>query len=103
VSLPPVAELLRPATPGASGEVSRQVSGRESHPHKITVYRSAEEIVELERARLVLRGYRVTVDRGRLVREAIAVLLADLALDGEASVAARRLSGPAGQDPAGRP
>jgi hypothetical protein len=67
------------------------------------VYLSAEELVELERARLVLRDYGVTVDRGRLVRKTIAVLLADLALEGEASVAARRLSGPAGQDPAGRP
>jgi hypothetical protein len=64
---------------------------------------SAEEFGEVERARLARRAHRVTVDRGRLVREAIAVLLAGLALGGEASLAARRLSGAAGHDPAGRP
>ena len=103
VSLPGVAELLRPAAPGPYGEAGRPASGRESHPHKITVSLSAGELVDLERARLALRGYGVTVDRGRLVREAIAVLLADLALEGEASLVARRLGGAAGRDPAGRP
>ena len=103
VSLPGIAELLRPAAPGPAGEIGRQASGREQHPHKITVYLSAQELVDLERARLALRTYGVTVDRGRLVREAIAVLLADLALEGEASLVARRLGSAAGPDPAGRP
>ncbi len=103
VSLPGIAELLRPAAPAPAGEISPPASGRESHPHKITVYLSAQELVDLERARLALRTYGVTVDRGRLVREAIAVLLADLAREGEASLAARRLGATAGPDPAGRP
>ena len=103
VSLPGIAELLRPAAPGPAGEIGRQASGREPHPHKITVYLSAQELADLERARLALRAYGVTVDRGRLVREAIAVLLADLALEGEASLVARRLGSAAGPDPAGRP
>jgi hypothetical protein len=100
VSLPGVAELLRPAAPGPAGELGRQASGRECHPQKITVYLSAQELADLERARLALRGYGVTVDRGRLVREAIAVFLADLEAGGRFSLAARRLAQPAGRDPA---
>jgi hypothetical protein len=96
VSLPGVAELLRPATPGPSGSGpsagdGRQASGRESHPQKITVYLTAGELLDLERARLALRAYGITVDRGRLVREAIAVLLADLDAEGETSLLAGRL------------
>jgi len=96
VSLPGVAELLRPATPapavpGCSVGGGREASGREAHPQKITVYLTAAELLDLERARLALRGYGITVDRGRLVREAIAVLLADLDAAGEASLLAGRL------------
>jgi hypothetical protein len=96
VSLPGVAELLRPATPGPTvpgpsiGD-GRQASGRQAHPQKITVYLSAGELLDVERARLALRAYGITVDRGRLVREAIAVLLADLDTQGETSLLARRL------------
>ena len=52
---------------------------------------SGPELIELERARLALRSYGVSVDRGRIVREALAVLLADLEAAGEDSVVARRL------------
>jgi hypothetical protein len=55
------------------------------------VYLSAEELLDLERGRLILRGYGISADRGRLVREAIAVLLADLEARGKASLLARRL------------
>ena len=81
VSLPGVAELLRPASPGPidpPGGDQRQASGREKHTQKITVYLSAEELLDLERARLALLRYGAAADRGRIVREAIAVLLADL-------------------------
>ena len=91
VTLPGVAELLRPATPRPSAHGGRQASGRETHPQKITVYLSGAELLDLERARLVLRGYGIAVDRGRLVREAIAVLLADLDAQGETSLLAGRL------------
>ena len=50
--------------------------------------------LDLERARLALRARGISVDRGRLVREAIAALLADLDSGVEASVLARRLQGP---------
>jgi hypothetical protein len=93
VSLPGIAELLRPAAPGPEIAAHRPASGREEHTHKITVYLSADELFELEHARLALRRYGITTDRGRLVREAIAVLLADLDACGETSVLARRIAG----------
>jgi hypothetical protein len=55
------------------------------------VYLSGAELLDVERARLALLGYGIAVDRGRLVREAIAVLLADLDAEGEASLLAGRL------------
>jgi hypothetical protein len=91
VSLPGVAELLRPAAPGPCAHGGRQASGRAAHPQKITGRVSAAELPGPERARLALRGYRITVDRGRLVREAMAVLPADLDTQGEASLLAGRL------------
>ena len=91
VSLPGVAELLRPVGPGPATDSGRQASGREAHPQKITVYLSADEFLDLERARLSLHIRGIRVDRGRLVREAIAVLMADLEAGIDASVIARRL------------
>ncbi|WPR50556.1 hypothetical protein SJI45_05130 [Streptomyces sp. S399] len=73
---------------------ARRPSGRERHDEKITVYVSAEELMDLEHARLVLRGeHGLAVDRGRIVREAVAVVLADLEARGEASILVRRLRG----------
>lgn len=92
VSLPGIAELLRPVTPGPDVAAHRPASGREQHTQKITVYLSADELLDLEHARLTLRRFGITVDRGRLVREAIAVLLADLDAHGEASLLARRIT-----------
>ena len=74
------------------GAADRRPSGREKHDEKITVYCSAEELFELERARLALRGdHGLVVDRGRIVREAVAVVLADLEAKGESSILVRRL------------
>jgi hypothetical protein len=65
---------------------------RTKHDEKITVYISAEELLALESARLSLRArHGLAADRGRIVREAIAVLLADLDDRGEDSVLVRRL------------
>jgi hypothetical protein len=102
VSLPGVHELLRPATRDQTAHDGRQASGRETHSQKITVYLSADELLDLERARLTLRARGMVVDRGRLVREAIAALLADLDAGVESSLLARRLGEP-GQAPAGTP
>jgi hypothetical protein len=67
-------------------------SGRERHDEKITVYVSGDELFDLEQARLVLRGtHGLAVDRGRIVREAVALVLADLEAKGETSILVRRL------------
>jgi hypothetical protein len=100
VSLPGVAELLRPVGPGPASDSGRQASGREAHPQKITVYLSADELLDLERVRLALRAHGIGVDRGRLVREAIAVLMMDLEAGIDASVIARRLGAPGLPSPA---
>jgi hypothetical protein len=70
----------------------RGATGRERHDEKITVYCSAEELLDLETARLTLRGeHGLAVDRGRIVREAIAIVLAELDAKGASSVLVRRL------------
>ena len=78
----------------ARAVAERRPSGRERHDEKITVYVSADELMDLEHARLALRGdHGLPVDRGRVVREALAVLLADFETKGEASILVRRLRG----------
>ncbi|MFI6351496.1 hypothetical protein ACIBJF_02280 [Streptomyces sp. NPDC050743] len=87
---PPAAEAPR----NRGRAATRRPSGRERHDEKITVYVSAEELMDLEHARLVLRGeHGLAVDRGRIVREAVAVVLADLESRGDASILVRRLRG----------
>ena len=63
------------------------------HDEKMTVYVTSSELHDLEHARLVLRStHGLAVDRGRLVREALAVVLADFEARGEDSVIVRRLN-----------
>ncbi|HTJ66491.1 MAG TPA: cobyrinic acid a,c-diamide synthase, partial [Actinospica sp.] len=67
-------------------------TGRERHDEKITVYVSPEELVGLEQARITLRaGHGLAVDRGRIVREAVNLVLADLSEHGEDSSLVRVL------------
>jgi hypothetical protein len=99
VSLPGVHELLRPAARDQGASDGRPASGREAHPQKITVYLSSDELLDLERARITLRARGLSVDRGRMVREAIAVLLADLDAGVESSMVARRLRQSAADTP----
>ena len=91
VSVPGVAELLRPAASPPAASDERQATGRERHDQKITVYLSATELLEIEHARLRLRRLGVVLDRGRLVREAIAILLADLDARGNDSLVVRNI------------
>jgi hypothetical protein len=71
---------------------TRRPTGRQRHDEKITVYLSAQELLDLESARLTLRGeYGTAVDRGRIVRAALAEVLADLDSRGEDSVLVQRL------------
>ena len=109
-SLPGADELFRPtgpaevAQPGwfepgrttthhhSAADRARRGTPRQKHTSKITVYVSDEELLALEHARLALRAtHGLAVDRGRVVREAIAVVLADLDERGEESVLVRRL------------
>ena len=111
VSLPSADDLFRPTadaedTEAAAAPRSRgrkrddaqaaergKPSGRIRHDEKMTVYVTSDELLELEHARLSLRrDHALAVDRGRLVREAIAIVLADLDANGEGSALVRRLT-----------
>ncbi|SNR86707.1 hypothetical protein [Blastococcus mobilis] len=89
---PQPAPPLRPAVP-TRGRPARRTD-RAKHDEKITVYISADELLALESARLTLRGqHGLAADRGRIVREAISVLLADLGERGDDSILVQRLRG----------
>ena len=75
-------------------KTKRASSGRVRHDEKMTVYVTADELVDIEHARLALRrDHGLAVDRGRLVREALAIVLADLEHHGDDSELVRRLIG----------
>lgn len=57
----------------------------------MTFYCTREELLALERARLLLREHGVSVDRGRIVREALSYTLAEFEANGAASVIVDRL------------
>jgi hypothetical protein len=77
---------------GAGDGSPRRPSGRVRHDEKMTVYVTADELLDIEHARLVLRrDHGLAVDRGRLVREAVAMVLADLEAQGAESALVRRL------------
>ena len=85
---------VRPTPRRRVTTVDRSPSGREKHDEKITVYLSPDELFDLDQARLTLRGdLGLAVDRGRIVRESIAVIVADLEAKGDQSILARRLRG----------
>jgi hypothetical protein len=92
LAAPPVRAGVRQTARRRARPGDRRPSGRERHDEKITVYVSADELFDLEQARLVLRGeHGLALDRGRIVREALAVVIADLDARGEASTLVRRL------------
>jgi hypothetical protein len=108
VEQPAVTQTAAPVTTTATGtkkgvrsiprrrvtQADKSPSGRERHDEKITVYLSPDELFDLDQARLMLRGdLGLAVDRGRIVRESIAVIIADLEAKGEQSILARRLRG----------
>ncbi len=91
-SMPGADELFR-ATAQAKDVDTTTASGRVKHDEKMTVYVTAAELLAVEQARLLLRSeLGRTVDRGRFVRAALAVALADLEARGTSSDVARRLS-----------
>ena len=84
---------LEPVDASSGSRSTRAPSGRVRHDEKMTVYVTADELLDLEHARLVLRRSGLSVDRGRLVREAIAIALADLDANGDDSDLVHRLTG----------
>jgi hypothetical protein len=107
VSLPGADDLFRPTSVLDADEVagesvaqlekaesdSRTPSGRVRHDEKMTVYVTSDELLDLEHARLLMRrSHGLAVDRGRLVREAIAIALADFEANGDDSVIVQRLT-----------
>ena len=87
-AVPSAAEVAE----GAEETRARRPSGRVRHDEKMTVYVTADELLDLEHARLALRrDHGLAVDRGRLVREAVALVLADLEERGLDSLLVQRL------------
>ena len=97
-TMPGVDELFRATAPAPAAEegdagAAVAASGRVKHDEKMTVYVTAAELLAVEQARLKLRSeLGRSVDRGRFVRAALAVALADLDARGTDSDVARRLS-----------
>ena len=106
-SLPGADELFRGPGAPTDGEVAAvparrkepqrpeepEASGRVRHDQKITVYLTSQELLDLEQARLRLRAeFDIAVDRGRIVREAVAELLQELHDRGPDAAIVRRLS-----------
>jgi hypothetical protein len=89
----PAVTTLKPADAESQGGAQRhRSSGRVRHDEKMTVYVTADELLDIEHARLTLRRDQgLAVDRGRLVREAIAMALADLEANGDDSDLVQRL------------
>ncbi|ABL81998.1 MULTISPECIES: hypothetical protein [unclassified Nocardioides] len=109
VSLPAADDLFRPTAPPAADRGApddsaavgadersggaKKPSGRVRHDEKMTVYVTSDELLDLEHARLLLRrSHGLAVDRGRIVREAIALALADFDAQGDDSALVRRLT-----------
>lgn len=97
-TMPGADELFRATAPAPAADESDAnaavpASGRVKHDEKMTVYVTAAELLAVEQARLKLRSeLGRSVDRGRFVRAALALALADLEARGTDSDVARRLS-----------
>ena len=100
LNLPTADELFRATSTrprededGAEEQPQEALSGRIKHNEKMTVYLTSDELLAIEQARLTLRGeLGRNVDRGRLVRAALAIALDDLEMRGTDSEIAQRLS-----------
>ena len=87
----PVADPHR--APAEAPSAPRRPSGRVRHDEKMTVYVTSDELLDIEHARLALRRtHGLAVDRGRLVREAISLILADFEAHGDDSALVQRLT-----------
>jgi len=81
-----------PAKQVSADATAKAASGRVKHDEKITVYVTADELLDLEHTRLTLRrDHGLAVDRGRIVREALHLALAGVEAEGSDSALVRRL------------
>jgi hypothetical protein len=86
---PPAPAPLKSAS---AHESKKSASGRVKHDEKITVYVTADELLDLEHTRLTLRrDHGLAIDRGRIVREALHLALAGVEAEGSDSALVRRL------------
>jgi hypothetical protein len=93
VTVPAADDIFRPTVVPEEPTQGRTPSGRVRHDEKMTVYVTSDELFDLEHARLDLRRtHGLAVDRGRLVRAAVALALADLEEHGEESALVKRLN-----------
>ena len=110
VSLPAADELFRPtahggphddardprageqANDGGTGGATNEDGANGARRPSGRVYITSDELMDLEHARLLLRrSHGLAVDRGRVVREAISIALADFEINGDDSVIVQRL------------
>ena len=90
--VPAVEEGAAPSSSAGRKKPARTASGRVKHDEKMTVYVTSDELFDIEHARLELRRtHGLAVDRGRLVRAAVALALADLDAHGAESALVQRL------------
>ena len=91
----PVSAAKPASAPTASGQpepLAATDSRKPKHEEKITFYCRPEDVTRLERARLTLRSdHRLSSDRGRIVRAALAEILEDFEARGPNSSLVRRL------------
>jgi hypothetical protein len=88
----PVAEHAA-GTDATEPEGPQRPSGRVRHDEKMTVYVTSAELLAIEQARLRLRSeHGLAIDRGRLVREALGLVLGDFEERGETSDLVARLT-----------
>ncbi|TCJ23458.1 hypothetical protein EPD65_11285 [Nocardioides jejuensis] len=81
-----------PAPSAAPAATRTSSSGRVRHDEKMTVYITSDELMDIEHTRLVLRReHGIAADRGRVVREAVALVLAEFEAHGDDSALVRRL------------
>jgi hypothetical protein len=91
-AVPDSPESHEDAAPAEEQEQKRGASGRVRHDEKMTVYVTAQELLDIEQTRLRLRGqHGLAVDRGRIVREALHLVLEEFEAHGEDSAIVRRL------------
>jgi hypothetical protein len=73
--------------------VAEEAPAKPRHDEKVTFYCTGSELTRLEKARLTLRSdHKLSSDRGRIVRAALAEILEDFETKGPQSALLRRLS-----------